>query len=174
VSALGALLDRLDTVGCVVTTAHGDRIAGCYVSYLTACSMEPVRLAVFTSVENLTHELVAESGVLAVHPVARGQQAWVERFGLRSGRDVDKFAGLPWHPGETGSPILEDALGWLEGRVLESHPCGDHTLRLVEPVAAELRDARALPLRASEVYAAGIVPPHDRALLPWPHRGVGR
>jgi flavin reductase (DIM6/NTAB) family NADH-FMN oxidoreductase RutF len=171
VSDLGALLDRLDTVGCVVTTAHGDRIDGCYVSYLTACSMDPVRLAVFTSVENLTHELVAASGVLAVHPVARGQEDWIERFGLQSGRDVDKFAGLAWHPGETGSPILEDALGWIEGRVLASHACGDHTLRLVEPVAAKLRDARALPLRVSEVYAGGIVPPHDRARMPWSLRG---
>jgi len=153
-----ALLDRLDTSACVVTTAHERRPAGCLVTYVTPASITAARprLLVLTSHENLTHELVERSGVLAVHPLARGQREWVERFGFRSGRAVDKFEGLAWAPGETGAPILADALGYVEGLVLGSLDCGDHTARLVEPVAAALVDPAALPLRASDLVVLGL------------------
>jgi flavin reductase (DIM6/NTAB) family NADH-FMN oxidoreductase RutF len=165
----GPLLDRLDTTVCVLTTVYEGRLAGCIVTYLTPASLDPdrPRFVVLTSHENLTHELLGASGVLALHPVARGQEQWVERFGFRSGRDVDKFAGLDWETGETGAPILAEALGWLEGRVLASMDCGDHTARLVEPVAVSLRDPVAIPLRAAEVYASGLDDPREQSVFPW-------
>lgn len=167
-SRVPALLDRLDTTACVVTTAHEGRPAGCLVTYLTPASITAARprLLVLTSHENLTHELVERSGVLAVHPLARGQETWIRHFGFQSGRDVDKFAGLEWEAGETGAPLLADALGYLEGRVLASLDCGDHTARLVEPVAAGLRAAEAIPLRAWDVYARGEDDPRSRSLFP--------
>jgi flavin reductase (DIM6/NTAB) family NADH-FMN oxidoreductase RutF len=168
VSDVPALLDRLDTTACVVTTAHEGRSAGCLVTYLTPASITAARprLLVLTSHENLTHELVGRSGVLAVHPLARGQDEWVRRFGFQSGREVDKFAGLAWQPGETGAPLIADALGWVEGRVLESMDCGDHTARLVEPLAATLRDPAAMPLRAAEIYALGLDEPRSSSFFP--------
>jgi len=168
-STAAPLLDRLDTTVCVLTTAHAGAVSGCIVTYVTPASIhaERPRLVVLTSHENLTHELLGESGVLVLHPVARGQEDWVERFGFRSGRDVDKFAGLAWERGETGSPILAEALGWIEGRVLAAMDCGDHTARLVEPLAVSLRDAAAVPLRAAEVYAGGVDEPRAPSLFPW-------
>ena len=147
---------RLNTTGCVLTSAHEGRADGCFIGFVAPCSMAPTRLMVFTSHENLTHELIERSGVLAVHPVARGQEFWVRHFGFQTGRDVDKLAGVRWRPGVTGAPILLDAIGYLEGRVIESLVCGDHTARLVEPVAAELRDGDATPLTMFEVLAWGL------------------
>ena len=69
---LSALLDRLDTTGCIVTSAHAGQVDGCFVSFVGPCSIHPKRLLVLTSHENLTHELVEHSGVLAVHPGAAG------------------------------------------------------------------------------------------------------
>ena len=164
---LNAVLDRLDTTACVVTSVDGGEPRGCLVTYVTACSIHPARVLVLTSHENLTHEAVERSGVLALHPVALGQEEWVRRFGLQSGRTADKFAGVAWEPGETGAPILADALGYLEGRVLASLDCGDHTARLVEPVRAGLRTADALPLAASRVFALGLDKPRARSVFPW-------
>jgi flavin reductase (DIM6/NTAB) family NADH-FMN oxidoreductase RutF len=169
VSEVAPLLDRLDTTACVVTTAHEGRPAGCIVTYLTAASIMAARprLLVLTSHENLTHELVALSNVLAIHPVARGQEDWVRHFGFQSGRDADKFDGLAWEPEVTGAPLLAGALGYVEGRVLASLDCGDHTARLVEPVAAQLRDADAVPLRMSEIYGSGLDDPRSASVFPW-------
>lgn len=146
---LNAVLDRLDTVACVVASVGP---TGCLVISVTPCTIHPPQLMVFTSHENLTHEAVERSGVLAVHPLGRGQ-AWVEQFGLRSGRTEDKFASVEWEPGETGAPILSDALGFVEGPVAASLECGDHTARLVEP--CERSSVRPMRFRGrlSELYA---------------------
>jgi flavin reductase (DIM6/NTAB) family NADH-FMN oxidoreductase RutF len=169
VSEAAALLDRLDTTVCVATTIWEGRPAGCIVTYVTPASITAARprLVVLTSHENLTHELMERSGVVALHPVARGQEEWVRYFGFQSGRDVDKFAGVEWTPGETGAPLLADALGYVEGRVLDTLDCGDHTARVVEPLAAALIDPGAVPLRAAEVYGSGLDDPRSPSVFPW-------
>ena len=43
--------------------------------------------------------------------------------------------------------------------MIASLDCGDRTARLVEPVAAELRDPGAVPLTMLDVLAAGVVEP---------------
>jgi len=165
---LEAMLDRLNTTGCIVTAAYGRGRDGCYVSFITPASIDPARVIVLTSHENLTHDLVERSRMLALHPLVRGQEGWIELFGRRSGRDVDKFAGLAWHAGATGSPLLDDAAGYIEGRVLRSMNCGDHTARLVEPVAAELRSPEAAPLTMFELFARGLIQPAASLGDPWP------
>jgi flavin reductase (DIM6/NTAB) family NADH-FMN oxidoreductase RutF len=164
---LHGVLDRLNTTGCVVTSAFEGQRDGCYVSFIAPCSMDPARVLVLTSHENLTHELVEVSHVLAIHPVARGQEGWMELFGQTTGREVDKLAQVRWTPGVTGAPILNDALGYVEGHVLDSMVCGDHTARLVEPVAALLRDPEAVPLTIFELFAHGLIEPSARLGNPW-------
>ena len=56
----------------------------------------------------------------------------------RSGRDVDKFAGLTVHCGTTGSPLVQAALGWLDCRVEARFDTGDRTAYLAEVVEARL------------------------------------
>jgi flavin reductase (DIM6/NTAB) family NADH-FMN oxidoreductase RutF len=84
--------------------------------------------------------------------------------GLIEYRDVDKFEGLEWHAGATGAPILDAAIGYIEGRVIDSMLCGDHVARLVEPEAAEPRDPAATPLGILEIFARG--------LDPWKHESA--
>ena len=45
--------------------------------------------------------------------------------------------GIAVRLGTTGVPLLTDALGWLECRVLAEHDVGDHTLFVGEVVALE-------------------------------------
>jgi flavin reductase (DIM6/NTAB) family NADH-FMN oxidoreductase RutF len=162
-----AILDRLDTTGCIVTTAFAGSVDGCYVSFIAPCSIEPHRLLVMTSHTNLTHTLIDRSGVLAVHPVARGQEDWVEHFGRQTGKEVVKLASVAWHAGVTGAPILERAVACIKGRVLASMDCGDHTARLVEPVAAVLRDPAAVPLTVFELIARGLLGAAASSGAPW-------
>jgi flavin reductase (DIM6/NTAB) family NADH-FMN oxidoreductase RutF len=164
---LKAVLDRLDTTPCVVTSAFEGRRDGCLISFITRCSIKPPRLLVLTSHETLTNRLVEASKLLAVHPVARGQEPLVSLFGGESGREVDKFQDLDWKPGQTGTPVLRDVLGFVEGRVVSSMDCGDHTARLVEPIAAGLRDPDAVPLTIFELMGSGLLPPSVALGDPW-------
>ena len=153
---LHALLGRLDTAGCIVTSSHLALLSGSFAAYVTPCSDNPPRLLVCTRNDTVTDEVVEQSRALAVHPLGVEQEAWVAHFS-HTGRDVDKFESLRWRPGVTGSPILEDAMGYVEGEVIASLPCGDHTARLVHPVGAVLRNTDAEPLTMREILARGLL-----------------
>jgi flavin reductase (DIM6/NTAB) family NADH-FMN oxidoreductase RutF len=57
---------------------------------------------------------------------------------LQSGRDVAKFAELPFRTGVTGSPLLRDALAWFDCRVEERMDTGDRTGYLAAVVDGRL------------------------------------
>jgi flavin reductase (DIM6/NTAB) family NADH-FMN oxidoreductase RutF len=81
-----------------------------------------------------THGLIEGSGALAMHLIDETQLDLVWRFGLQSGRDGDKFAGLAFRTGETGSPLLPEALAWFDCRVEARMDSGDRTIYLAAVV----------------------------------------
>jgi flavin reductase (DIM6/NTAB) family NADH-FMN oxidoreductase RutF len=153
---LRAFLDRLDSTACILTTVWEGRRAACLATYVVAAGLRNQRVLALTSHENLTHELVDRSGVLAVHVVGADQADWVARFGFQSSRNVDKLDGVRWREGETGCALLLDALAYVEGPVVASLDCGDHTARLVEPLAGALLRPDAEPLTMLEIVRRGL------------------
>ena len=51
---------------------------------------------------------------------------------------ASEFSEGGYRLGATGSPILNEATGYLEARVHSTHPGGDHTVILGEVVALEI------------------------------------
>ena len=104
---------------------------------------------------NLTHDMVCASGVFAVHLLpATPREALgvslslVRTLGMRSGRDEDKMAGLSLRRGVTGSPILTDALGYVEARVVATLDGDEMTVFLGDVVAGEcLHEGTALTMQ---------------------------
>lgn len=56
-------------------------------------------------------------------------------FGSETGDRVDKLNRCAWHDGPEGLPILDDAVGWFSGRILNRFDVGDHVGFLLQPVA---------------------------------------
>ena len=100
---------------------------------------------------NFTHDLVIESGVAAMHFLSSAEDALDESLNIlmglggSSGRDGDKMAPFRTKPGITGVPILLDALGYVEGRVVHSVDNDENTVFICDVVASEkLRDGSKL------------------------------
>ena len=55
-------------------------------------------------------------------------------FGSETGDRVDKFSRCAWHDGPAGLPILDDAVGWFAGQILNRFDVGDHVGFLLQPV----------------------------------------
>lgn len=166
--AFWGVLQRLSGAA-IVTTSHEGRRAGCYVGFLGGCSVNPPRMLVcMGNTGGHTAEVIDKSKVLAVHLIGQGQEEWFTRFALQSGRKVDKFQGIGWESRITGSPILQEAIGYIEGTVIDSQVCGDHTAQLVEPVNAELRMPNVRPLTGLELLA--LDPWHEGPLPPFLER----
>jgi len=142
----------LDYPVFVVTAAAGDERDGCLVGFATQVSIDPPRLLVCLSVANHTTSIARRAELLAVHVLDAREHPLAEHFGALTGDEVDKLAGIAWHAGPGGVPILEECPRHLVGRVLERMELGDHIGHLLEPVAiATSTDGGQEPLGYDDV-----------------------
>lgn len=135
----------------VATSTDGDRTrAGWAANWVMQCSFEPALLALAARAGTARARLIETGGVFAVNIMEAGQQELVRRFYLPVEETGNDLAGVPFRPGETGCPILDEGLGFVECRVIETHTPGDHVLHVGEVVASGMH-REGKPLTMSDV-----------------------
>ncbi len=134
--AFERLVADLDYPMFVVSAAAGDERDACLVGFTSQCSIDPPRFGVFLSVENRTYEIARRAQHLIVHLLRHGDEAFAEHFGGVSGDEIDKLAGIAWHEGLGGAPVIE-GLDWFAGRIRDRLDTGDHVLHVLEVVDGE-------------------------------------
>src|SRR6516225_7315894 len=105
-----SLFARTDRELWLLTATASGRRGGLIATFVSQASIVPdlPRVIVGIAKQHHTHGLIEASGAFALHLIGEEHLDWVWRFGLRSGRDADKLAGLTATAGTTGSPILAD------------------------------------------------------------------
>ena len=147
VDAFSEIFDRLDRELWVITARAGDKSSGLIASYVSRVSLVPTlpRVTIALAKHHFTHELIEATGAFCMHLVGEDSLDWVWRFGISSGREVDKLRGLALSSGVSGSPILTDAPAWLDCRVEARMDTGDRTVYLAEVMDARI-ERTATPL----------------------------
>src|ERR671924_1087248 len=107
---LRALMGRFPAGVAVVTVDLGGQRAGLTVASLVSLSLEPPLVGVAIRRDAALHELLRDSGLFAVSLLAAGQEALAQHF-ARGVPPIALWAGIDRRPGETGGPLIEDALG---------------------------------------------------------------
>jgi flavin reductase (DIM6/NTAB) family NADH-FMN oxidoreductase RutF len=112
--------------------------AGFTIGSFTSVSLEPPLVGFLPMVISDTWAAMAPSGKFCVNVLGahHGPACW--RF-AKKGVD-DRFADVGWHAGTTGSPILDDAIAWIDCVTEVVHEVGDHYFvvgRVVEMSHAE-------------------------------------
>jgi flavin reductase (DIM6/NTAB) family NADH-FMN oxidoreductase RutF len=162
---VGDLLDAaLDPVLWLVTARFGDEQSGLIATFVQQASLVPAfpRMLVGIAKHHYTCDLIEHSQSFALHLVGKTQLEWVDRFGLHSGRTSDKFTGVQSSRGTTGSPLLEDAILWMECRVEAALDAGDRTVYLAEVMSAGT-GADDTPLRLKRMLE--LLPEQQRSEL---------
>ena len=78
----------------VVTAKDGAKDNGCIVNTVSQVTNSPNRIAVCINKQNLTHDMVAKTGVMNVNCLSTDAPFSVfEHFGFQSGRDCNKIVG---------------------------------------------------------------------------------
>lgn len=144
------LFRRLTAGVYVVGVAEGERRNAFTAAWLTQVSFDPLLLALSVNPGHASWPLLLGGGGFTVSVLSRDQLHLAGHFGTRSARDGDKLAGTGWRPGSTGAPILDGAVAWLECRLVERVPAGDHMIVLARPVAGEILRPDAVPLAYAE------------------------
>jgi flavin reductase (DIM6/NTAB) family NADH-FMN oxidoreductase RutF len=128
---------RAFPAGLAVVTVgtEGERL-GLTVGSLVSLSLDPPLVGVAVSRYAAMHELLRGAGAFGVSLLAGDQSALAQHF-ARGVPPIAMWRGIEWREGETGAPLLDGALGWLECRVGAEHATGDHTFFVGEVLTVE-------------------------------------
>ncbi|MBR8829574.1 MAG: Diflavin flavoprotein A 1 [Chroococcopsis gigantea SAG 12.99] len=111
----------------IITTKKGDLSGAMVASWVTQASFDPpgftVAVAKDRAIESLLH--VGDKFILNI--LEEGHyQLLIKHFLKRFGPGEDRFAGVKTQTAGNGSPILNDALAYLECEVVSRMECNDH------------------------------------------------
>ena len=130
------------TYGLYVLTARdGDKDNGCIINSVMQVAEQPVRLALSVNKQNLTCEMIRESGVFNLSALTtEAEFDLFRRFGFQSGRDADKFQGFAGvKRSENGLYYLTECTNaFLSAKVLETQDLGTHYLFIAEVTDGEV------------------------------------
>ncbi|MBN1415230.1 MAG: flavin reductase [Bacteroidales bacterium] len=115
------------------------------VSQVTA---KPARFAACCNKNNYTSQVIQKTGVFSVSVLHKDTSPDIfNRFGYKSGKEFNKMEGMQVRYGETGVPIvLDDAIAFLECRVIQTFDVGTHWIFIGELVQSEILDDTREPL----------------------------
>ncbi|MBF6601246.1 MAG: flavin reductase [Dehalococcoidia bacterium] len=133
----------------IIGSKDGDEVNGMTANWLTQCSFEPRMVALAVEAESHTMTNIRASRVFSVNLVAEADTRLIEQFVEPQARAGNKLGGIDFRTATTGSPILEQALAWLECEVVQTVMTGDHELVVGRVVAGgENREGEPLTLKA--------------------------
>jgi rubredoxin/flavin reductase (DIM6/NTAB) family NADH-FMN oxidoreductase RutF len=124
----------------VVSSLKDDKINGQIANTAIQICSDPQVIAVVINRGNLTHEYIAASKFFSVSILSQDTPLnFIGGFGFKSGRDVDKFAGVAYKRGDTGTPIvLDHTLAFLEAEVINQLDIHTHTIFAGKLVDADI------------------------------------
>jgi|SRR5215813_7940761 len=137
-----AALSRFVSGVTVVTTMSDDnRPAGITVSAFSSVSLEPPLILACIDKRASLHNHLIEGKHFAVNILADHQQAISRLF---ASKDENRFQGARYRCGTNGAPLLDDALAYIECRVVRAYPGGDHTIIVGEVESTSVAEHKPL------------------------------
>ncbi len=125
--------------GVVVISARiDDEYRGLTASSLVSISLDPPMVSVGLERDSATRAAVLETKAFNVNLLTRSQEFIADRFAGRAPAIDPLWRNLPHHLSANGIPLLDGCAAWLECRLAQVHPAGDHDLCLGEVSAAAI------------------------------------
>ena len=135
------IMGRFATGVTLLTTRFDEGILGMTANAVMSLSLEPPLVVVAVDKENSMHECLTQGKCFALNMLRADQEEISRRFAVSGPKD---FSGLELTVAETGAPILVDAIAFVDCRLVEILPGGDHDMFIGEPVAGKTRDGDPL------------------------------
>ena len=98
---------------------------GLTANAFTSLSLDPPLALVCIDKAVQCYACFEESKVFAINVLHEDQEDVSRRFATKG---IEKFAGIKWHKGKTGLPLLDGAIAYMECEIMRSYEGGDHTI----------------------------------------------
>ena len=125
----------------VISTRRGEDLHWMTANAVASLSLDPPLVLVAVDKRAQMHEHLMESRFFAVNILRQEQEALSQRFAMRGPKE---WSDLKLSTAVTGAPILDDALAFLDCKLAEVLPGGDHHIFTGEIVAGDVSEGRPL------------------------------
>lgn len=123
--AVGRIVGSL----CILTAKEGDRASAMLASWVAQASFNPPGLTIAVAKERAVETLTHTGNKFVLNILKEGNHLGLMKHFLKPfGPGQDRFADVAAEVAENGSPILTDALAYLECSVQNRMESGDHWL----------------------------------------------
>ncbi|MET7995852.1 flavin reductase [Amycolatopsis sp. NPDC005232] len=136
-------------VTVVTTMDSADRPRGLAVSAYMPISLDPPLVALCVQKTSSTYPSLFESKHLGINIIANTQRAVVAGFASKSD---DKFAGLDWHAGPEGSPLIRGSAASIEAEIKERFRAKTHVLIVAQVTYLEVSTSDPMVYKAAKFY----------------------
>ena len=135
------ILGRFATGVTVVTTGKPGSYSAMTANAVASLSLDPPLLLVAVDKKAHMHGELQNHRYFAANVLTETQEALSRRFAMKGAKE---FADLALKIAETGAPIFADALAFLDCKVVDILPGGDHDIFIGEIVAGDAKDGKPL------------------------------
>ncbi len=124
-STYRTVLGHFATGVVLVTAVDGGEPVGMACNSFTSVSLEPPLVLFCAAKSSSTWPRIQASGKWAANFLDDDGEEICRLFAQKG---ADRFAHISYVPGRTGSPIVEDALAFVDCETAEEHDAGDHVI----------------------------------------------
>lgn len=129
----------------------GEEMNGFTVSWLMQSSFKPPLVVSCVKQDSQSHTMIEKTNVFAISFLEEGQKEVAKQFFQPKRRVGNKFEEIEFYEGEeTGCPIIQDSLGYIECKVVGKVDEGDHTVFVGEVIGSGIhREGKQLLLEST-------------------------
>ncbi len=124
---LDKALGRLSGGLYIITAKKEEASSAMLASWVAQASMEPLGITIAVAKDRAIESFLHAGDRFVLNILEEGNyQQLMKHFLKRFAPGADRFAGIKTYPAANGSPILADALAYLECEVISRMECSDH------------------------------------------------
>ena len=118
------VLGHFATGVTIVTATDDGEPVGMAASSFTSLSLDPPLVLFCAGKASSTWPRIQRTKAFCVNILSDEQEALSRQFAGKG----DKYTGVGWHAGSSGSPILDGVLAWIDCTIESEHDGGDHVV----------------------------------------------
>ncbi len=142
---LDKALGRISGGLYIITAQRGSVKSAMLASWVSQASFQPLGLTIAVAKDRAIESLMQVGDRFVLNVLEEGNyQALMKHFLKRFSPGADRFAGVKTQPAENGSPILTDALAYMECKVSTRMELSDHWIVYATVDAGRVSKADAL------------------------------
>ncbi len=134
---LRQVLGNFATGVTVITAAADDGPVGMAANSFTSVSLDPPLVLFCAGKSSTTWPDIEAAGRFCVNILGSDHADLSNQFATK---DLDRFADVSHRTEATGSPVLDEAIAWLDCEQVALHDAGDHVIVVGQVLALDAVD----------------------------------